>query len=245
MDANAKLMRVLLIDDDSVALEQSRCKIALYVPEQFISTAQNSLEVMQLLKSETFQLVFIDVEMPDTDGFSVADYVHETPPNARYVFLTGHTELGAKSYEYEPLDFLCKPLDALRLKKTFERYEKSVGRFTSDQLAVECANGFALLSPAEILYITRESRRTFIVGEGFRYAARSSLEELELMFGDYGLFRCHQSYLVALSRVKSVTQASFGKTYQAILANGEKIPVSRGRYAALREQLEHYGVFFV
>ncbi len=106
-------------------------------------------------------LVFIDREMPDTDGFSIADYVRDIQPKAKCVFLTGHTELGAKSYEYEPLDFLCKPVDILRLRKTFDRYERtrSAGGPATEQIGIESTTGFVLLSPADILYITRENRK--------------------------------------------------------------------------------------
>lgn len=120
-----KPIQVLIVDDEPICLEQSRQKIALYVGEEHICTAQNAVEVMEILRNTAVDLAFVDVEMPDTDGFSIIEYLRSTQPGAKSVFLTGHTELGAKSYDYEPLDFLCKPLDTLRLKKTFERFERS------------------------------------------------------------------------------------------------------------------------
>ena len=122
-----KQIQVLIIDDEPVVLEESRRKIAVYVEEQGIYTASDSEKVMSILASTPVDLVFIDMQMPDTDGFAIASYIQSALPETRYVFLTGHAELGAKSYEYEPLDFLCKPLDVLRLQKTFERFEKSRG----------------------------------------------------------------------------------------------------------------------
>ena len=240
-------INVLIIDDDSISLEQSRQKLSVYVEAEKIYTAGNVVEVMGILQSIPMDLVFIDVEMPDADGFAIADYLASTQPKARYVFLTGHTEMGAKSYDYDPLDFLCKPVSVLRLGKTFERFKKSktAGRNPGEQIAIESMSGFVLISPSDIWYITRENRKTIIYCQKESYVVKSSLDELELMFSDFDLFRCHQSYLVSLPRVTGVTQASFGRTYWAGLEDGRRVPVSRGKYAALRERLKAGGTCFL
>ena len=238
---------ILIIDDEPASMEQSRKMIALYVSENRIYTAANSVEVMRILQSVPVDLAFLDIEMPDNDGFTIAGYIQSTQPRAKYVFLTGHTELGAKSYDYEPLDFLCKPVNALRLQKTFQRFEKTRVRNPNamEQIGIESTSGFVLISPAEIMYITRENRKAIIYCEENSYTARNSLDELELIFGEFDLFRCHQSYLVSLRHVTGVTQSDFGRTYWAILRNGQRVPVSRGKYAAMQEQMRGYGVQFL
>lgn len=185
--------------------------------------------------------------MPDTDGFSIIEYLRSTQPGAKSVFLTGHTELGAKSYDYEPLDFLCKPLDTLRLKKTFERFERSrsPGRQSREQVALEGASGFVLVSPCDILYIAREGRKAVIHCKTENHMVPYALDELETIFSDFGLFRIHQSYLVPLERIGRVMRSEFGKTYSATLTDGTQVPVSRGKYGALREHLAAEGIQFV
>lgn len=240
-------INTLIIDDEKIHLEEAFRKIALYVEEQHIFTASNSVEVMHILQSIPVDLAFIDVEMADADGFVIADYIRTTQPKAEYVFLTGHTELGAKSYEYEPMDFLCKPLDALRLQKTFERLRRRRGEKTAvkSRIAVETTSGFELLAPDEIIYVTRENRKALIYCEEHQYKVKKSLEEIEIMFSDAGLFRCHQSYLVSMLKVTGVSQSSYGRTYLAEMTDGSHVPVSRGRYAAMREQMQKQGTYFL
>lgn len=240
-------INVLIVDDDPVSLEQSRETVLLFVPAEKVYTAVNSVEVMRILQSVPIDLAFVDIEMADTDGFAMAGYIQSAQPRARYAFLTGHTELGAKSYDYEPLDFLCKPVNPLRLKKTFERFEKSRAprHGSNEQIAIETTAGFVLISPADVLYVTRESRKTVIVCNTQRYLVKNPLEELELIFGEFDLFRCHQSYLVSLPHISSAVQADFGRTYWAILDNGNRVPVSRNRYADMRRRLGEYGVHFL
>lgn len=239
-------INVLIVDDDPVAREQARQNISFFVEEGGIRTAANSVEMMRILTTVPIDLAFLDMEMPDIDGFSIADYLTQTQPKTKYVFLTGHTELGAKSYEYEPMDFLCKPVNMIRLQKTFDRFDR--GRTpaeTGGQIALETANGFVLVDPREVLYIARDNRKAVIHCTGGNYTVNNTLAELELMFGDYDLFRCHQSFLVSLKHVASAEKAGFGRTFQAVLDNGENVPVSRGQFSELRAQLAGRGTRFI
>lgn len=240
-------IQVLIVDDEPASLERSRESIALYVEERGIHTAANAAQVMTALQSIPVDLAFVDIEMEDTDGFAVAGYLQSVRPEAKYVFLTGHAELGAKSYDYEPLDFLCKPVSALRLQKTFERFRRAAGpgREAVEQIAIESTGGFVLISPGEILYATRERRKVAVCCEGRSYTVASTLDELELIFGEFGLFRCHQSYLVSLRHVAGVSQSDFGRTYWAQLKGGQRVPVSRGKYAAMQERMRSRGVQFL
>lgn len=236
-------INVLIVDDDAVAIAEAKRYIALYVEEQRIYQASNAVEMMRLLSTVPMDLAFLDMEMPDIDGFTIADYLARVQPKTRYVFLTGHTELGAKSYEYEPIDFLCKPVNVVRLQKTFERFDRLRGtRPAQEQIAVESGNGLVLISPREIRYISRSSRKTVIHCAEESHIVKMPLSELEIMFADYDLVRCHQSFLIAMAHVASVEKSSFGRTYAAVLDTGEKIPVSRGQYLVLREKITEKGV---
>lgn len=243
---NLQQIQVLIVDDESLALQESAQKIEMYIPKKQIFCAKNSVETMQILRETQINLVFIDVEMPDTDGFTLAEYIHQTYPKTQFVFLTGHTELGAKSYDYEALDFLTKPLDVFRLKKTFERFQlRSQKTVNMERIAVETVSGYTLLSPDDIWYISRDGRKTRIHGKKESYNVRYSMDEMEAMFEEFNFFRCHQSFLVPLQQVERVCQGEFGKTWYCILKNEEKIPVSRLKYTALREKLEQYGIRFL
>ena len=195
-------INVLIVDDDPVAMEAARSAAALFVDEKRILTASNSVEMMRILTTTPIDLAFLDMEMPDTDGFTVADYLVKVQPKAKFVFLTGHTELGAKSYEYEPMDFLVKPVSVMRLQKTFERFDRQRSSAPSaGRIAVETSMGFVMIAPDDILYISRDSRKAVIHIGKREYVVNNALTELELMFEDHDIIRCHQSFLVSLRHV--------------------------------------------
>ena len=237
-------IKALLLDDETISLEHSRAVLESYLPQDHIFAVHSAVEAMRLLEIETVDLVFIDIEMPDTNGFSMAEYIHTTYPQIKVVFLTGHVELGMKSFDYEPLDFLSKPVDVLRLRKTLERFEAACrrGNRSGELVALDTGTGLSLLSPADILYIAKEKRKTVIHCVEQQYAVQYTLDELEVIFGDYGIFRTHQSFLVPLHRIVSVLPADFGKTYFANLNDGSQIPVSRIQYSKLRGYLSQQGI---
>lgn len=237
-------LHVLLLDDEQASLDYSKTAIASFIPDQNIHGAGSAVEAMRVLEYHPVDMAFIDIEMPDTNGFSVAEFIHSTYPQIKVVFLTGHVELGAKSFDYEPFDFLSKPIDVMRLKKTLNRYEAAQKNLAvkNELVAVDTGTGLVLLSPDDILYIAKEQRKTVIHCINQNYTVQYSLEEMEAIFEDYGLFRTHQSFLVPLSKIISVQPANFGKTYMAQLAGGTQVPMSRVQYGKLRGHLTANGI---
>jgi DNA-binding LytR/AlgR family response regulator len=239
-------IKVLVLDDDKNSLRLSREAIGEFVLEEHIYCAENAIEAIRIMESKPINLAFIDIEMPDISGFSMAEYIKQSQSHIKYVFLTGHTDFGAESYDYEPFDFLTKPLNILRLKKTFERYENSCSSYSKERIAIETDAGFILISPSEINYIVKDKRDIKIICTNNRtYLVHYTLDNLEVVFGEYGFFRAHQSYIIPLSKIASVLPSIFGKTYEAVLSDGEHVPVSRSRYPKLREYLASNGIRFV
>ena len=227
---------VLLLDDEAASLELSRRTIANFVPEASIHCAETVEDAMCVLKTQRIDLAFLDVELKTSDGFAFCEYIHRAFPKVTVVFLTGHVDFGAKSYDYEPFDFLVKPVDAMRLERTFSRYEKQKQSSEVRQLVIETSTGFAMLSAEEILYIEKSGNLCQVYLEnGQVHRVTYTLDKLEVMFSGYGFFRTHQSYLVPVSRIRQVNAAKFGTSYEAVLDNGGVVPVSRNKYAKLKE----------
>lgn len=240
---------VLIVDDDVNSLTLSRRTMEHLVDPERIRCAHSAAETMAVLESEKIDLVFLDIDMPDTSGFSIAEYISRNQPQVKFVFLTGYVDFAARSYDYEALDFLIKPIDLMRLRKTMERYEARSQQskdYSRERIAVDTSVGFVLLSPEEITYVGKERRTVTLhcVG-GNQYVVRHSLDELESVFSDFGFFRIHQSYLAPLSNIISIRPSRFGKTYEAVLSDSTNLPVSREKYQKLRSFLVSRGVQFL
>lgn len=242
--------RVLIVDDDAPSLNMSRKAMEALLPAENIRCASTAAETIAILGEGQVDLVFLDIDMPDTSGFSIAEYLGKNCPQVKFVFLTGYVDFAARSYDYEPLDFLTKPIDLMRLRKTLERYElrsqPSATLPACERIAIDTNDGFTLVYPAEIAYIGKEHRVLMLhCLNGNQFVVRHSLDELESIFSDFGFFRIHQSYLVPLNNITSVRPARFGRTYEAVLGEGICLPVSRDKYQKLRSFLTSRGVQFI
>ena len=238
--------QVLLVDDEPIAAEDSIAALRQFVRPEQILYAASAEDAVKVLENESVALVFLDIEMPEESGFFVASYLDAHRPKIPYVFLTGHADFALESYEYEPVDYLIKPVDRVRLARTFERLEDRREQRPSGKVAVRFGQEYDLVDPRQIAYICKEKRKIWIrMKDGGEYQTSSALEELEKIFEDYGFFRCHQSFLIPLADVQRVSAGKFGQTYEAALQNGVVVPVSRGKYGLLKEKLETIGIPFV
>ncbi len=236
---------VLLVDDQPIAAEDSIAALKHYVSEAQIIYAEDVSKAMQVLGTRNVSLVFLDIEMPGMSGFSLAACLEEKHKEIPYVFLTGHADFAVESYEYEPVDFLTKPVDVDRLGKTFERVEKR-NMPGNGKVAIRTGQDYTLFEPKEICYICKEKRKVFIrLKDGKEYQAAQSLDELERIFIDYGFFRCHQSFLIPLGDICQVGSSMFGQTYEASLGEKIIVPVSRSKYTKLKDELQFLGIPFV
>jgi len=244
-----KEIDVLIVDDDENSLRLSRNAMAHLVEPERIRCARSAAETMTLLESEKIDLAFLDIDMPDTNGFSIAEFITRNLPQVKFVFLTGYVDFAARSYDYEPLDFLIKPIDLMRLRRSLERYEarsQTPRDYSQERIAVETSEGLMLLSPAEIAYVCKEHRTvTLHCTDGSTYVVHHSLDELESIFSDFGFFRIHQSYLAHLSNIIAVRPTRFGRTYEAVLKDQAALPVSREKYQKLRSYLASRGIPFI
>ena len=228
--------QVLLLDDEEASLELSRQAISRYVPEKAIQLAATAEEAMDILQRERIALAFLDVELKSSDGFTLCQYIHRSYPQVKVVILTGHVDLGAKSYDYEPFDFLVKPIDAVRLERTFSRFARRQEVGDSSRLVIETSTGFALLSAEEIVYIAKSGNSCEVhCADGGVHRVSYTLDRLESMLEGRGFFRTYQSYLVPVGRIRQVASTKFGTSYEARLDDGSVVPVSRNRYARLKE----------
>ncbi len=243
-------LTVLIVDDDKNSLELSYSAMAELVAPERIFCAQSAAETLEILKSQKINLAFLDIDMPGTSGFSIAEFIRDNQPQVKYVFLTGYVDFAVRSFDYEPLDFLTKPIDLMRLKKTLNRFEAhsqpESADYSRERIAVETSIGFVLLSPSEIAYIGKDKRVVKIYcANGVEYIVRRSMDEMEAVFSDFGFFRIHQSYLVPLSGILSVQPAAVGKTYEALMNCRVNLPVSRDKYQKLRSFLVSRGIQFI
>lgn len=203
-------------------------------------------------------LVFLDIQMPELDGFGV---LRELDPAAlpMVIFVTAHDKFALKAFEAHGLDFLLKPLDedrfhaALRRARTYfegkqsDSMRKRLADLVADlpgrpkyisRLMVKFAGRAVFLKAEEIDWVGAEGNYLRLRSGKAVYLLRGRLSELEKRLDPDLFFRIHRSTIVNLDRIREVN-ATFQGDGAVVLKDGTRLAASREHRKKLQQSLSH------
>jgi DNA-binding LytR/AlgR family response regulator len=234
-------MRALIVDDEELA----RCNLVgmLDGAVEIVGEATSGSEAIEKILELSPDAVFLDVEMPDINGFEVLAQLSKPP---LVVFVTAYDHYAIKAFEKHAVDYVLKPLRRERVLKAVEHLrdrsaeaqarelQKVLQHFpASVKIAARKGRKVALLSPRDVLWIAAEDRLVFLYTAQERLMANRTVAELERMLGGQGFFRVSRSEIVNLQHARELVPRSSG-TWRLILSNGYEVDVSRERARELR-----------
>ena len=113
-------IRTLIVDDEKLAIQGLQLRLEPYSDVEIIGTCSNGREAIRAIKTEKPDLVFLDIQMPGFDGFSVVKGVMEIEPPL-FVFVTAYEEHAIRAFEANAVNYLMKPVDEDKLADTLDR----------------------------------------------------------------------------------------------------------------------------
>jgi two-component system LytT family response regulator len=113
-------IRTILVDDEPLAIQGLRLRLEKHEDVEIIETCSNGREAIRAIKTNKPDLVFLDIQMPGFDGFSVIQGLMEVEPPL-FVFVTAYSDHALRAFEADAVDYLMKPVDEDRLADTLER----------------------------------------------------------------------------------------------------------------------------
>ena len=113
-------IRTILVDDEPLATQGLRLRLEAHEDVEIVATAANGREAIRAIKTHKPDLVFLDIQMPGFDGFSVISGMMEVEPPL-FVFVTAYNEHALRAFEAQAVDYLMKPVEEDRLAATLDR----------------------------------------------------------------------------------------------------------------------------
>ncbi|MES1976032.1 MAG: LytTR family DNA-binding domain-containing protein [Pseudomonadota bacterium] len=113
-------IRTILVDDEPLAIQGLELRLAAHEDVEIIDKCQNGREAIRSIKTHKPDLVFLDIQMPGFDGFSVVQGLMEVEPPL-FVFVTAYSDHALKAFEAQAVDYLMKPVEESRLADTLDR----------------------------------------------------------------------------------------------------------------------------
>jgi two-component system, LytTR family, response regulator len=232
-----KKIRALVVDDEPLARSNLTVLLRLDPEIEIVRECGSGMEALVEIRKSKPDLVFLDVQMPECDGFDVLEMLGRDLP-AAVVFVTAHDQYALRAFESGALDYLLKPFDNARFDRALGRAKEKIvhGRNparTMEWLSVKSAGQVSFLKISEIDWIEAADYYSCLHVGGKTHLLRRSMSELDQEL-DQGVFcRIHRSTIVKLDRVRGLKLNENGE-YDVLLHNGTRLRLSR-RY---RKQLQ-------
>ena len=227
-------MRIAICDDQAECRQQAELSIrtCLKGTDLSIDTFKDGSSFLRNYKKSFYDLVFLDIEMPEMDGITLAKRLRQLHNDVPIIFLTSHIEFALEGYEVNALRYLTKPVDMAKLQEVLsytlrQMQEQRVIWVKSDLCDKK-------IPVKDILFMEAQNQNVLIATAANTYSVRYNLSDYEKELQQDDFFRIHRGYLVALGHIKSIGQG------EVLLSDGTSLPVSRTKEKALKEALFHY-----
>lgn len=249
-------IRALIVDDEPLARRGIRQFLARHRDVTIVGECRDGREALRALETTAPSLVFLDVQMPELDGFAV---VREFGPQRMplVVFVTAYDEFAVRAFEAHALDYLVKPLSAERFNATMNRVRERLrvdeaaalatrlsdlldgaarDKGAEERIVISTNAGDLVINAGEIDWIEADDYYAAVHVAGRRHLLRESLASLEQRLDPAAFVRVHRSALVRIDRIRAVRPTPSGETI-VVLRDGTTVPVSRRRREALHASL--------
>jgi two-component system LytT family response regulator len=246
-------IRVLVADDEPLARRGVRQLLAPHADMTVVGESRNGPETLRALDALRPDLLFLDVQMPEMDGFAVLR-AHGPERMPAVVFVTAHDQFAVQAFEAHAMDYLVKPLNVERFEAALGRVRERLRLMEAGELArrlaallaaeraqrerkgierlvVATAASDLVIPVAEIDWIGAEDYYARLHVGTKSYLLRESLSSLEARLDPSRFVRLHRAAMVQLDRVREL------RGDEAILRDGSRVPVSRRRRAVLDQLL--------
>jgi two-component system LytT family response regulator len=225
---------VLVADDEPAARRGVRQLLAAFPDFWIAGECRDGREVLAALDRLRPDVLFLDIRMPELDGFEV---IRRRSPRRMpaVVFLTAYDRFAVRAFDVEAHDYLVKPVTEARFAATIARLVRRLGTGAAaprdPAVVVAASRGAKVLPIREIDWIEAADNYARLWTGGRSYLLRQSLAQLDARVAAHGFARAHRQALVRLDGVRELRVTSDGHLV-ADLTCGASIPVSRRRRRA-------------
>ena len=233
-------IRALVVDDEPLA----RSNLAVLLrrdPEiEILRECASGAEALAEIRSAKPDLVFLDVQMAECDGFDVLEMLGGDLPPA-VIFVTAYDQYAVRAFEAGALDYLLKPFDNARFDRALERAKQKIthGREIPrrpERFAIKSAGQVSFVKISEIDWIEAVDYYVCLHAGTKSHLLRRSMSELEHELNPVIFRRIHRSTIVNLDRVRGLKLGEDGE-YEVLLDNGIRLPLSRRYRKPLQSRL--------
>jgi len=229
--------KILICDDDTLFLEQIRKGVIKAIGEKIkeiqLFSDKESFEFYLADHHNETNIVIMDIRLGKDSGIELARRVHECQPRSQIIFVSGYEGYYMDVYDVDHVYFLRKPVDVGHLQRALERAAERLYDLKIRTLVISNKQGIHNIPLNEILYFENERRRVHIHTIDGEVIFYGRFDELMTKL-DRRFMRCHNSYIVNISRVKELCNRKFN------FGQERYVPISKSYFNDVKEAFINY-----
>lgn len=241
--------KCIIIDDYPLAITSLRADIEDFCPDlHIVGTAEGVVSGLKLLNEQDTELVFLDINLKDGNGFDLLDILGSR--KIAVIFTTGSDEYALKAFQYAAVDYLLKPVDPELLQSAVKKAKEKITSLSQfsiikqattnaapmHRLAVHTQEKIQIINIDEIIRIEADSNYCFIyLLYEPKILVSKTLKEYEKILDPNAFIRVHQSHLIQINLIKAFIKTDGG---YVLMQDNTKVPVSVRKKSKLLEMLK-------
>ncbi|MEY8779327.1 LytR/AlgR family response regulator transcription factor [Allomuricauda sp. XS_ASV26] len=237
-------IKAVIVEDSRLARNELKELLKLHDDLELVGEAENVDDGVALIESESPDLLFLDINMPEKDGFDLLEMLDEVPIT---VFTTAYDEYAIKSFEYNALDYLLKPVSSKRFDMALEKVrEKMVTKeeiasnvkvlTETSQIFIKDGEACWLVKIGDITLFEIVGNYTRVHFEDKKPLLYKSLNQVEEKLPQDSFFRANRQQIVNTNYIENVVPWFNGKL-KLTMKNGEEVEVSRRQSYIFKDKM--------
>lgn len=243
-------MKIIIIDDEQKSIENLKSLLHNYCPiVNEIAEANNILEAEVLIRRSLPDLIFLDIEMPNGNGFDLLNNIKDL--SILVIFITAFDHYAVEAFRQNAIDYLLKPIDVDQLleavqkantykknatNSTHEIIQKFPQLFNSNKIKLPTMNGFELLDVDQIIFVKSNGNYTHVFSkQNKKYIISKNIGEIEKILPNNLFIRIHNEHVVNINEIVRYVK---GRGGYIILKNNQHLDVAERRKKILLDILE-------
>ncbi|MEI4830962.1 LytTR family transcriptional regulator DNA-binding domain-containing protein [Bacillus sp. FJAT-53711] len=244
------MLRILVVDDEMLARDELKYLLYRTKEVDMIDEADSVEEALEKLIESKPDLVFLDIQLSDDNGFEIANILKKMKNPPAIVFATAYDQYAIQAFEVDALDYILKPFDEERIVQALKKFKKRKQHEMAEKqevhvpdvssrmekLALPIDESIVLVNIEDIVYAGLLDGKVIVKTICDTYVTYDTLAILEKKLPQMNFLRVHRSFIVNINHISEI-QPWFNSTYNLIMKEDSKVPVSRTYAKELKKLL--------
>jgi two-component system LytT family response regulator len=228
------MLKAVIVDDEPKCIKSLEALLGHYCKNvQVVATANSAFDALAIIAREKPDLAFLDIHMPEHTGMDLISKINTLP--IKVVFTTADSTQAINAIKNGAFDYLLKPVDADDLLRCINRLEPAQKNMGSTSIQINVKEGVLFVNTAEIVKLKASGSYTDIyLDENKKLTTSKVLKEYESLLDKNQFYRCHNSYIINLRKVKKLLNED---GYFVAFKDGSRAEVTRKNKEELIEKM--------